>query len=115
MHGEQMTFDGGSVAVSSRPTPFATVRERVRHILEHDAASRNSKRRAMFLYWRRFDGLDQAAGSIDGLWRWWMHQATPPKTLDERLREVVRQHPDLGPSPTVRARRRRQSVRGDVI
>jgi len=111
----QLSFSGEAVPVRNRPTPFGTVRDRMQDILERDKPSRNSKRRAMFLYWRKWDGLDAAVGNIDALWHWWMHTATPPKTLDERLREVVRQHPALGPSPSVAARRRRQSVRRDVL
>ena len=109
---EQLTFTGEAVPVPSKPQSFAQIRRYMQHILEVDKPSRNDKRRAMWLYWRKYDGLDQAVGSVETLWQWWRYKATCPKTLDERLREVVREHPELGPSPVVQARRDRQSRRG---
>ena len=99
--------------VPERP---ATVTEGIILVLREVPAARNSYKRLMLEFWRRFCGLEEALGDrMEDFEQWWLSKrAVAPKTLQNRAMEVQRDHPSLEADEEVEAWRQRQARAGKV-
>lgn len=90
--------------------------DRLTYILTEYPEARDSYMLAIFRFWMELEGLDEVLGDkADAFKRWFVRQATSPKTIQNRIGELQSRHPELEASPEVERQRQRQAKQGRVL